>query len=132
MRLKWLPARLPWILVLALILYLTLDPQPLGDEELPLFPGFDKIAHFIMFGVLTGAYIYDRWRFNLATSMRRALIVATISAIIGIGVEILQTAMQLGRSGNDPLDAIANALGAFAAIPVCRRLGWMLSSSGVR
>ena len=125
MRLRWLPLNLPWILVLSAILYLTLAPHPLGEEELPLFPGADKIAHFIMFGVLTGAFIYDRWRFDIAITMRTAIIAALCSAFIGIGVEALQSLMDLGRSGNDTADAVANALGAFTAIPMCKLLRWM-------
>ena len=129
MRLKWLPANAPWLLVLILILYLTLVPQPLGDEELPLFPGADKLAHFIMFGVLTGSFLYDRWRFNRQLALRGALIVALCSALIGGVVEWLQSAMDLGREGNDPLDALANALGAFAAVPICAALKWIHTGS---
>lgn len=124
-RLKWMPAHLPWILVLALILYLTLAPHPLGDEELPLFPGADKMAHFLMFGTLTGAFIFDRRRFDRQLTLRKALIVALCSALTGIVVELMQNYMDLGRTGNDPLDALANTLGAFSAVPVCKWLGWL-------
>lgn len=129
MRLKWLPANLPWLLVLLAILYLTLVPQPLGEEELPLFPGADKLAHFIMFGALTGSFIYDRWRFDRELALRGALIVALCSAMTGGIVEWLQAAMNLGREGNDLLDALANVLGAFAAVPVCSALRWIHTGS---
>ncbi|MDE6377633.1 MAG: hypothetical protein K2K72_02700 [Duncaniella sp.] len=125
MRLKWMPANVPWILVLALILYLTLAPHPLGEEELPLFPGADKLAHFIMFGTLTGAFIFDRWRFDRPVGVKTALCVALGSALLGVGVELMQNYMELGRTGNDPLDALANAAGAFLAVPVCAWLGWL-------
>ncbi len=111
--------------MLLAILYLTLMPQPLGEEELPLFPGADKLAHFIMFGALTGSYIFDRWRFDRPVSISTALFVALCSAITGGIVEWLQSAMDLGREGNDPLDALANVLGAFTAVPVCRCLRWI-------
>ena len=125
LKLKWMPANLPWILVLALILYLTLAPQPLGEEQPELFPGADKVVHFIMFGTLTGSFIYDRWRYDRAVDMKTALIIALASAITGGVIELLQNYMELGRTGNDPLDAAANALGAFLAVPVCDRFGWL-------
>lgn len=108
-----------------MILYLTLLPQPLGDEEIPLFEGADKVVHFIMFGGLTGTYIFDRWRTGKPVRMKGALLTALISALLGILVEYLQSAMGLGRTGNDIYDALANTLGAFTAVPVCRALHWI-------
>ena len=129
MRLKWLPSNAPWVLVLIAILYLTLAPQPLGDEELQLFPGADKVVHFIMFGALTGSFIYDRWRFDRQLTLHAALVVALCSAVTGGIVEWLQAAMNLGREGNDMLDALANLLGAFAAVPICSALNWLHTGS---
>ena len=48
------------MVVLIAIIYLTLFPQPLGENEVHLFEGADKIVHFIMFGGLTGTFIFDR------------------------------------------------------------------------
>ncbi len=55
----------PWILsilTVALILWLTLAPDPLGDDSPRLFPGADKVAHAIMFGFLTVVQLLDRQR----------------------------------------------------------------------
>lgn len=125
MRFKQIPIYQPSITVLIVILYLTLLPKPLGDEEIPLFEGADKVVHFIMFGGLTGTYIFDRWRSGKSLKMEGALLTALFSALLGILVEYLQTAMGLGRTGNDIYDAIANTLGAFTAVPVCRALHWI-------
>ncbi len=124
-RLREIPVYQPTLAVICLILYLTLLPQPFGDEELPLFPGADKIAHFMMFGGLTGTFIYDRWRCGLPLSLRAAWITALCSAAFGAVVEWLQFSMHLGRSGNDIFDAMANAAGAFLAVPVCLGLHWI-------
>lgn len=113
------------MVVLIAIIYLTLFPQPLGENEVHLFEGADKIVHFIMFGGLTGTFIFDRWRIGQPLGMGAAILAATASAVIGAVAEYLQYVMQLGRSGNDIFDILANNLGAFAAVPVCRWLHWI-------
>ena len=40
------------MIVIAVILYATLNDNPLGADELPIFPGADKVIHAIMFGGL--------------------------------------------------------------------------------
>lgn len=111
--------------VIVVILYLTLLPKPFGEEELPLFPGADKIAHFMMFGGLTGTYIFDRWRASHPCGIKGALLTALMSAIFGCVVEWLQAYMQMGRTGNDVWDAMANTAGAFTAVPICYALHWI-------
>lgn len=124
-RLKFIPKYLPTAAVVGVILYLTLLPQPLGEEPIELFPHADKVVHFLMFGGLTGTVIYDRWRFDTPLSVGQSLIVALMSSLLGAAVEWLQFAMELGRSGNDVLDAAANTVGAVAAVPVCVALHWV-------
>lgn len=119
------PAYQPTVVVLVAILYLTLLPQPLGEEDISLFDGADKLVHFIMFGGLTGTYIFDRCRMSRPLSMRGALLTALASALLGVFVEYMQYAMHMGRTGNDIYDALANTLGAFSAIPICRMLRWI-------
>jgi peptidoglycan/LPS O-acetylase OafA/YrhL len=123
--LQSIPPYQPTVAVLVAVLYLTLLPQPLGEEEIHLFEGADKVVHFIMFGGLTGTFIFDRWRIGRPLNMRQALLVALCSAALGALVEYLQFATHLGRTGNDPMDALANALGSFTAVPVCRMLHWI-------
>lgn len=111
--------------VVIVILYLTLLPQPLGEEDFPLFDGADKVVHFLMFGGLTGTFIFDRWRLGKTLSIRGALLTALCSALVGGIIEWLQHAMNLGRTGNDIYDALANTLGAFTAVPICVWLHWV-------
>lgn len=121
---RWIP---PYQLTLAVgivILYLTLLPKPFGEEDLPLFPGADKLAHCCMFGGLALTYIFERKRDHRPVSMKGALITASVVTIFGIAVEFIQNAMGLGRSG-DLADAIADAAGAFAAVPLCYCLHWI-------
>lgn len=124
-KLRYIPAYQPTLAVIVLVLYLTLLPQPFGEEDLPLFPGADKIAHFMMFGGLTGTFIYDRWRWDRPLTLKGAFTAAICSALFGLLVEWLQYAMDIGRTGNDIWDAAANTAGAFLAVPVCRALHWI-------
>lgn len=122
---RYVPVYQPSMVILVAILYLTLLPDPLGEDELPLFYGADKVAHFIMFGALTGAIIFDMSRDKCRVTIVRALLVAALCSIIGITVEFLQSWMQMGRSGNDIADAVANCAGTLVAIPISMMLGWI-------
>lgn len=113
--LEWLPA---WTLTgvcAVAIAWLTLAPQPLGDTDLPLFPGADKIVHAIMFGGLALCMMLDRqrkcgWK---ALSWRRGAVCALVSSVCGLLVEWAQDAMGMGRS-KDVWDLVADTAGAFA------------------
>ena len=120
-----IPPYQPTMVVLTAVLYLTLLPRPLGEEEIFLFDGADKVVHFIMFGGLTGSFIFDRYRIERKLSLRSALLTALISSLLGAVIEYMQCAMQMGRSGNDIYDIMANTLGSFAAVPVCVWLHWI-------
>lgn len=122
--LKWIP---PYQLTLAVgivILYLTLLPKPFGEEDIPLFPGADKLAHCCMFGGLALTYIFERKRIGHPLDVRSALKVSLLVSVFGIAIEFIQEAMHLGRSG-DMLDGIADITGAFAAVPLCYVLHWV-------
>lgn len=56
---KSLPVGLFSLIVVAAILWLTLAPDPLPEEEMPPIPYLDKIGHFCMFGGLTFAILFD-------------------------------------------------------------------------
>lgn len=102
------------------ILYLTLFPQPLGDEEFPMFPGADKVVHAIMFGTLAGALIFDRWHEGRTLSWKGAVLCAIAATAAGGLIELLQQWMALGR-GCDIYDFLADTAGALLAIPVTRK-----------
>lgn len=104
-----------WILsvaTLCAVLWLTLMPQPLGEIKPPPFPGADKVVHAVMFAALAAAMLIDyaRRREWIYVNFQEILTASLISLGVGIGIEILQGAMGLGRSF-DFLDIIADAVG---------------------
>lgn len=109
--------RLPFfslsILTTAVILYLTLVPHPIPEEDIPLIPGLDKIVHGIMFGGLTLTLCIDysrKWHDFKAVPLGMLICFATCSAAFGGLVEIAQGAMGLGR-GADVVDWGADIAG---------------------
>lgn len=108
-----IPPYLPTALVLVAILYISLAPDPMPDEiPLLLFPGADKLIHFIMYGGLAGTFCFDYYRRGSSAHERGVLIAATLVAIaIGGAIELTQDYMGIGRR-SDYLDFIANSAGA--------------------
>jgi len=105
-----------WILsglTLVLILWLTLSPDPLGNDTPRLFPGADKVVHAIMFGFLTLMLLLDwqrsrRWRQVTGKAITGS---ACISTLTGIAIEFAQLHMDMGR-GFEISDMVADATGA--------------------
>lgn len=113
-------SRVPhWLLTavcLAAILYLTLVPDPLGDDSPSLFEGADKVAHGIMFFGLVLCALFDAqrargWR---AVPLPGVALATVLGMGAGIGIEYLQRAMDLGR-GFEGADMAADAVGAVVA-----------------
>lgn len=132
---RWWPSTL----TLATVLWLTLTPDPAPDMTLPLWEHIDKIIHAIMFGGLTGAYIFDYKRRLPAAPrpLNRNFVTALLISMIIFSCvdEWLQGAMGLGRSA-DILDIAADltgiTLGALLAPPVCNALIRMAVSKPVK
>lgn len=109
------------MLTLAVILYATLWPDPAWPDNAPAIPHLDKIIHAVMFGGFAGALAFDyaRKKPRRAPGLRVMLLCCVVSLVLGGVVEILQTAMGLGRSA-EGLDLLADAVGvavAFLAAP---------------
>lgn len=109
----------PWILSIVCFLaicWLTLASKPLGDNDIPLFPGADKIAHAIMFGGFTLCIIIDSLRSkgwpSYPANARIFLYAPDLPCIMGIATEILQREMHAGRSF-ELGDMISDITGAF-------------------
>ena len=102
--------------ILALILWLTLAPHPTGDMKLPLFPGADKIVHLLMFGFLTFVALLETMKRKkwAMLSLVTIAVISILAALLGIGIELLQRAMGLGRSF-EILDILADTAGAIGA-----------------
>lgn len=103
----------PTVIVLTAVLWLTLAPHPLGEETIPMFPGADKMAHFLMFGGLTAVFLFDYgrtqgWR---KITLPLAAAAGVFCGLFGIGLEYVQETMHIGRS-KDFLDMVADMLGA--------------------
>ncbi len=105
------PVWQPTAVITVAILFLTLAPQPLGDEPPPLFEGADKVVHALMFGALAGVIALDR----LMAGRRDGAVALTLifvgTALAGGLVELMQDRMGMGRSG-DAVDLAADTLGA--------------------
>jgi len=107
----WIAASL---LLLALVVWASLMPGP----DVPGPPNFDKLEHVSAYALLAV------WFTGLLPRNRYA---ALAVALLGLGVlmEFLQRAMQLGRQA-DVLDVAANVvgIGAGIAIALWRTGGW--------
>lgn len=111
-------------LVTVLILWLTLAPRPLPEADIPVFEGADKIVHALMFGGLVFVMVLDRevWRIRResvsgASQVNERWWVAAfclLAIILGGGIELLQGAMEAGRSC-DIADFWADSAGALIA-----------------
>ena len=100
------------LLTVLLILWLTLAPDPLGDDSPELFPGADKIVHAIMFGFLLVMILLDRTRKKNWSEVSARFIAASAiaTAVFGIAIEFIQRAMDMGR-GFEVADMIADCVG---------------------
>lgn len=123
--LQRLPAWLFTVITVGIVLWLTLAPKPLGDEDIPLFPGADKIAHTLMFGFLSVVMLLDwqRARAWRPVPVAGVCIAAVASASLGVAVEYMQRAMHAGR-GFEVADMMADGVGAVLAALVW----WLMQS----
>ena len=110
------------VLSVLLILWLTLSPDPLGENSPRLFPGADKVAHFLMFGFLTAIFAFDRTRRDRWRPVSRSFLIsaAVASTLLGCLIEVAQLKMELGR-GFEYTDMLADFVGATLS-----GLGWAL------
>ena len=116
----------PSAVTVAVVLWLTLAPQPLPDLDVPSFEGLDKVVHAIMMGGLTGALMFDRrrcGRWNLRKSdagsqhkltPRVVFVICLCVAVFSAVDEWAQGALDIGRS-SDAYDLIADVVGIVAA-----------------
>ena len=121
----------PSILTAGVVLWLTLAAHPLPEMgDMPPIPNLDKLVHFIMFGGLTGAIIFDAKR--LKKDKRRHLsptfyvILALSMLVFAYGDECLQEAMGHGRT-YDIMDFMADSTGIAIALATAPRVvNWLL------
>lgn len=113
------------MIVIAVILYATINNNPLDDTQLPPIPHLDKLIHAIMFGGLFGSLTFDRHRAGMSIN-RKALIPVAIACIIsGACDEFAQQYLTSARAG-DIIDFAADCIGItvayYTAPPAVRRV----------
>ncbi len=104
------------VIVTALILYLSLASDPFDVNELPVFPGFDKVCHVIMYFACAGAYILDYAKHKLPHHTRLSVELALCAAasLVGLLMEVAQLTLTSDRT-YDLLDWAADVAGAVLA-----------------
>ncbi|MCI6893555.1 MAG: VanZ family protein [Bacteroidales bacterium] len=117
----------PWItsiLVIALIAYISLDPNPMDINRIKLFAGADKIIHFIMYFTLCTVLILDYAKAIMPhhTKFSSEAAFTTFAFALGLTFEILQGTITEERAF-DLFDVVANTLGALAGFAVLKVWG---------
>ncbi|MCM1005242.1 MAG: VanZ family protein [Prevotella sp.] len=94
-----IPVAVCSLLTMGAIFWLTLAPKPVGDVDVPLFPGADKLIHAVMFGGLAWMFYIDLEKISRRRPCKGGVWgCAAVSIAIGASVEWLQRIMELGRS----------------------------------
>lgn len=115
----------PSMIVVALIVYATVNDEPEGADLLPPIPYLDKLIHAIMFGGLFGALCFDIRRAGWALTRRTLLWLFVGCSLAGACDEVAQTYLTSVRQG-DPTDWLADTAGIavayFTAPPAVRKV----------
>ena len=93
-------------IAIVVVVVLSLAPMPRTDLDIP---SGDKLGHFLVYFALTF------WYAQLCASQRELALRALAFALMGACMEVLQS-LTGWRTGNDPLDALANVGGAVAGL----------------
>lgn len=102
------------ILVALIILYLSLaNAKTFSNVPFINIPHFDKVVHFCMFFGLTAVLFFENRKSLKSTG--RLLLVAFISFMYGVLMEVLQTTLTLTRTG-DVFDALADLTGVITLL----------------
>lgn len=118
---RLLPSGMLTLLVLCLLFWLTLAPHPLPENDLPVFPGADKLVHALMFGGVYFIMMFDWVGIRRARGVKTpaagtwaALAIGVVCVALGGGIELMQEAMALGR-GCEWWDFVADCAGVIVA-----------------
>lgn len=109
----------PTTLTLLVVLYATLWPDPVGADNVMLFPYADKLIHAIMMGGLSSAILFDYRRSGKKITINTCFIVSLIMIIFSLLDETGQYVMGLGRSF-ELLDLAADTGGVILGIILSR------------
>ncbi len=101
---------LPTALVVGIITYVSLLREP--SFSLPAFQGADKVAHIMMYAVLSCVLVWDNWRSRFS---KYVLVGLGACALYGGLIEILQEQFCAPRTGSWD-DFAADVLGCGAGL----------------
>ena len=125
MRLRILSSPRPWLggfILWAVTLFVLSSFSKTMPEGGPEIPHIDKILHFGYF--MGGAFIFATWirlwKGTVAPLCIRLILPVILFGIIGLLDEWHQT-FTPGRSGNDPFDWLADALGSLTGVILANR-----------
>mgnify|MGYP001566739113 CR=1 FL=1 len=99
------------ILYICCIAAISLLP-PKDLPQIPLFPGADKIIHFLMYLVFSLLFC---WALRIEKNYYRLLFIILATIGWGLFMEIIQLTMRAGRSFSW-YDIFANSVGVFVGI----------------
>ena len=102
------------MIVVGVIVYATLNSNPVGDYKFPRIPHIDKWIHAIMFGGLFSALAFDYYRAGNMLTKRILITFAIAAACAGAIDECAQAALENGRSA-ELLDFVGDCFGIFVA-----------------
>jgi hypothetical protein len=114
--LKYFLKKYPFsIALLAVVVYLSFfRPPSIGDM---LFPGFDKVVHFCMYGGISGVLwmeFFLNYRKSAVLPVRHALIGAVLCPVLFGGATELGQAYLTTYRGGEWLDFLSNTSGVMA------------------
>lgn len=110
-----IPAYLPSVIVLLLLFYFTLVPQPLPPIKMPML-NVDKVVHIVMMWGVSSTIMFDYKRREqqrvLSLSVKVYILVGTV--MLGSLIELAQGIEFINR-GCDVWDGVANVIGCLLA-----------------
>ena len=111
-----IPFGIPSLIMLAVVAYLSLAPDPVPVDDFELFPGADKLAHVLLYFWAACVFILDyaKWRLPHHVKLENLLAFTAFTIVLGAVMETGQLVMRLGRSF-ELWDMLADALGAIGA-----------------
>lgn len=115
-----IPVGVPSSIIIIAIAYLSLASNPLDINDMTLFPGFDKLAHVLMYFGAACVFLLDWANFKLPHHIKinNELALTAFAVLLGGMMEIAQLIMGQGRSFElfDWLADIVGAIGGWATI----------------
>ena len=119
------------LLLLCVILYLSLF-KPSGNDAIRLFANMDKVAHFIMYAVLSAVMWFEYYRSHSRLRYLHMLVMSFLVPVLFSGaMEYMQGWMTDYRSA-DIVDFLFNVAGALAANLICLFVVQPLLKNGAR